>query len=119
MNHRDYLSHYGEVKFWNPDLQKFFDEKRQYSDPKSLIIWQARKSIMDKLLELGSDRPTKYPLYLTVLTGMTEMIDCAIQYSLNDGIPRAPLADLKKNLIDYFSKYQQAVASAPLFEPKA
>lgn len=106
-NHRDFLSHPGlGGQFENPQMKKFVEEKRYYKEPKAVQLWNARRSILDKLTELGSQRPAKDPSYVGFPSGMVELVHGAINHSLNDDIIRPSMDEVRNSLVTFFKEFQ-------------
>jgi hypothetical protein len=105
-NHRDYLSHPGKGgQFDNPEMKKFVEEKRYYKEPKATLLWNARRSILDTLTSLGSDRPAKNPTYIGLFNGMAELAQGAIHYCLNDSVQRPSVQEVREALEKFFSDF--------------
>ncbi len=110
-NHRDYLSHPGKGgQFDNPEMKKFIDEDRHYKDPKAILLWNARRSILEALDKAGSDRSTKYPISVGLRGGMVELVQGAIHLCLKDDIPRPTWQEVFDILKSFMSDYQTAVS---------
>lgn len=111
-NHRDYLSHPGKGgQFNNPEMKKFMAEKRYYKEPKAVFLLNARRSLLDALAVVGSDRATKHPTTTRLNGGMAEIVHGAINYSLNDGIARPSLQEVTEVLKTFFAEYHQHIVT--------
>ena len=105
--HRIIISHPANVKFSDPEVQKFYDADLHYKDPKAIRLWRVREAIIQKLKELGSTKI--YSNEVIVQLGTVELIHSAISSSLADGQVPPPLPEMAKSVHPYFKKYEESI----------
>jgi hypothetical protein len=107
--HRIVISHPANVKFSDPEVQKFFDDRSQYKDPKAVRIWRTRQQLLDRLTKLGSSREKQFPNSVTVQTGTIESIYTMLNVSLQSGQTPFLMKDLAVSVPTYFQKYEEGI----------
>jgi len=70
--HRIVISHPSNIKFSDPDVQKFYDADLHYKDSKAIRLWRVRDVIIKKIEEIGGT--VKFPNEITVQLG-TQIFD--------------------------------------------
>ncbi|MBX7232053.1 MAG: hypothetical protein K1X29_08200 [Bdellovibrionales bacterium] len=119
--HRVVISHPANIKFSNPDVQKFYDNDGHYKDPTAVRIWRIRQSLLNELTKIGSQQESKFPNQVTVQLGTCELIYGAIAVSINDCEPKPNFVELQKSVFDYFKKFEDVIkksAYTPTLSPK-
>lgn len=105
--HRIVISHPSNIKFSDPDVQKFYDADLHYKDSKAVRLWRVRDVIIKKIEEKGGT--VKFPNEITVQLGTLELIHGAIASSAADGQMPPPLPEMAKSVYPYFKKYEEAI----------
>lgn len=116
VNHRDYFSHPGKVEFDNPAMKKFIEEDRHYNDPKALLLWNARKSILDYLKSNGSTKKQVCPLEVIILGGVPELVSTALHYCLQPDVRRPTQEEIVASMKDFFKAYESAIINSVLIQ---
>lgn len=107
--HRIVISHPANIKFSDPEVQKFYDNDGHYKDPTAVRIWRLRQTLLIELTKLGSSQETKFPNQVTVQLGTCELIYGAMSVSLNETEQKPNFTELQKSVFEYFKKFEDAI----------
>jgi hypothetical protein len=105
--HRVVISHTATIEFSDAKVQQFYSDRKQYRDNVAVRIWRIRKSVIEKIRELGGgERPA---LQIAPQVGTAELVLNALNLSVKPDAQAYSLADVYKELPAYFQKYQEAI----------
>jgi hypothetical protein len=108
--HRVVISHSATVNFTDDKVQEFYAARMQYKDNVVVRIWRIRKTVLEKIEELGgANRPA---LVIVPLPGSAELICCALNLTLRPDSTPYQLKSISDSLPDYFAKFQAAIEKA-------
>ncbi len=107
--HRIVISHPANIKFSDPEVQKFYDNDSHYKDPTAVRIWRLRQTLLNELTKQGSPQETKFPNTVTVQLGTCELIHGAMSVTYNESEPKPRLEDIQTSVFNYFKKFEEVI----------
>lgn len=108
--HRVVVSHPSNVKFKDPVVQKFYDDKSQYRDPTAKRIWRIRQALLEELTKLGSKRSLQFPNQVDIQLGTCELIHNAISITYKPEISKPSLKEVWSLTPQYFKKFEKSLS---------
>ncbi len=107
--HRVVISHPANIKFNDPEVQEFFNQRKQYKDPTAVRFWRTRQVLLDRLQALGSGQGNKFPSEVLVQPGTIELIQSVLNLSLQAGGQLFTTEELWQCVPGYFKKYEDGI----------